>query len=416
MRRSAVVLFLVALSITWGLTRCSPAPASPAAQAPTVAPPGPMTQFASPRPSATRTLPPSPSPSDTPAPTATPAASPQPTHSPVPDTATPTAPPVLAPIAGDPLAMSLDWRLDANGHLTSGLILEAGGRSLFLLSSLGRTVYALTEEGQVAWRVRTSGPVYALTQLDSTQVAAGDDAGNVTALDINGRQLWQYGLGSRVTALHGNWQGGLLAGGWDEQLSFLGSGGELRWQAGLDGPVSGIATLPGLALAATLDGTVAAIDPTGAEVWHFGASAPVTGIGTAGDTAEAAASAVVILALQDGQLLALSPDGAQRWQQSLGSAKSDRPGAPIWQPADLVGDADGGRRADPGPAVGQRQHDMAPRLARTGSRAGIPGHRWRWLVGDPGRANQWRGPGIRRARTAARLCTCRLAGVGTARG
>ena len=140
--------------------------------------------------------------------------------------------------------MSLDWRLDANGHLSSGLILEAEGRSLFVLASLGRTVYALTEEGQVAWRQRTSGPVYALTLLDGNQVAAGDDAGNVTAFDANGRQLWQYTLDSRVTALHGNWQGGLLAGGWDEQLSFLGSDGELRWQAGLDGPISGITTCP----------------------------------------------------------------------------------------------------------------------------------------------------------------------------
>ena len=234
--------------------------------------------------------------------------------------------------------MSLDWRLDANGHLTSGLILEADGRSLFLLASLGRAVYALTEEGQVAWRQRTSGPVYALTLLDGTQVAAGDDAGNVTAFNANGRQLWQYTLGSRVTALRGNWQGGLLAGGWDERLSFLSSGGKLRWQAGLDGPVSGITTLPGLALAATLNGTVAAFDTTGAEVWSFRASAPVTGIGTAGD----AASAVVILALQDGQLLALSPDGARRWQQFLGPAKPGGPGGPggaVWQPADLVGDA-----------------------------------------------------------------------------
>ena len=179
--------------------------------------------------------------------------------------------------------MSLDWRLDANGHLTSGLILEADGRSLFVLASLGRTVYALTEEGQVAWRQRTNGPVYALTQLEGNQVAAGDDAGNVTAFNANGRQLWQYTLGSRVTALRGNWQGGLLAGGWDERLSFLDSSGELRWQAGLDGPVSGITTLPGLALAATLNGTVAAFDATGAEVWRFRASAPVTGIGTAGD-------------------------------------------------------------------------------------------------------------------------------------
>ena len=337
MRRSAVGLFLVALSIAWGLTRCGPAPASPAAQAPTVASPESTTPIASPRPSATRTVTPSPSPTAALTPTSTLAASAQPTRSPIPDTPTPTTPPVLTPVAGDPLPMSLDWRLDANGHLTSGLILDADGRSLFLLASLGRTVYALTEEGQVAWRLRMNGPVYALAQLGDTQVAAGDDAGNVTAFNANGRQLWQYTLGSRVTALRGNWQGGTLAGGWDEQLSFLGSGGELHWQADLDGPVSGITTLPGLALAATLNGTVAAFDTTGAEVWRFRALAPVTGIGTAGEgtdaAASAAASAVAIMALQDGHLLALSPDGTQLWKQFLS------PGGSVWQPADLVGDA-----------------------------------------------------------------------------
>jgi poly-gamma-glutamate synthesis protein (capsule biosynthesis protein) len=239
--------------------------------------------------------------------------------------------------------MSLDWRLDANGHLTSGLILETDGRSLFLLASLGRTVYALTEDGHLAWRRRTSGPVYTLTLLDGNQVAAGDDAGHVTAFSADGRQLWQYDLGSRVTALHGNWQGGLLAGGWDERLSLLGSGGELRWQVDLDGPVSGIATLPGLALVATLNGTVAGFDASGTEVWRFQASAPVAGIGTAGDGVDAAASAVadavVLLGLQDGRLLALSPDGTRRWQQFLGPAKPGGPGGPVWHPADLVGDA-----------------------------------------------------------------------------
>jgi poly-gamma-glutamate synthesis protein (capsule biosynthesis protein) len=235
--------------------------------------------------------------------------------------------------------MALDWRLDANGHLTSGLILEANGRSFFVLSSLGRTVYALAEDGHLAWRQRTNGPVYALTPLEGDRVVAGDDAGNVIAYDARGKQLWQQRLDSRVTALHGNWQGGVLAGGWDERLSFLDSAGELRWQADLDGPVSRITAMPGLALAATLNGTVSALDATGAEVWRFEAGAPVVSIGTAGDGAEPHLFATV----QDGRLLALSPDGALRWQQSLDPAESTGhtgSGAPVWHAADLVADAE----------------------------------------------------------------------------
>lgn len=226
--------------------------------------------------------------------------------------------------------MSLGWRFDANGHLSTGLAVEAGGRSLFVLASLGRTVYALTAEGQVAWQLRAEGPVYALALLDGGWMAASDDAGHVTAFDGSGRQLWQHALGSRVTALRGDGQSGLLAGGWDERLSLFGNSGDLLWQAELDGPASGIATLPGLALAATLNGQVAAFDGAGSEVWRFRAGAPVTGIGAAGQGADA----VAILALQDGHLLALSADGAPRWQQFLGA------GAPLWQPADLIGDGE----------------------------------------------------------------------------
>jgi len=235
--------------------------------------------------------------------------------------------------------MALGWRLDANGHLTSGLALETNGRSLFVLSSLGRTVYALTEEGRVAWRQRTSGPVYALAPLEGNRVAAGDDAGMVTAFDARGKQLWQYDLGSRVTALHGNWEDGLLAGGWDERLSLLGSDGELRWQAELGGPVSGIAALPGLALVATADGTVTAFNTGGAEQWRLRAGAPVASMGTAGEGAEAnGAQPRVLLALQDGHLLALSPGGAERWRRSVGAGTSGSPGAPVWHAADLDGD------------------------------------------------------------------------------
>ena len=332
MRRPAVRLLLASLSVAWLLAGCRPAPSAPAPPTPTAVSLATATQVAGPRPSATYTALPRPTPTLSPTPTSTPATSTRPSPSPVPDTPTPTAPPVLGPETGEPLSLSLNWRLDASGHLTSGLILEATGRRLFLLGSLGRTVYALTEEGQVAWRLRTNGPVYALAHLGGSQAAAGDDAGNVTAFDASGRQLWQGTLGSRVTALHGSWQGGLLAGGWDERLSFLDGSGEPRWQARLDGPVSGIATLPDLALASTLHGQGAAFDATGAEQWRFQAGAPITSIGTAGDGTDA----MVLLALQDRRLLALSPDGTWHWQQQLSPAES---GGPVWQVADLTGDA-----------------------------------------------------------------------------
>jgi poly-gamma-glutamate capsule biosynthesis protein CapA/YwtB (metallophosphatase superfamily)/outer membrane protein assembly factor BamB len=231
--------------------------------------------------------------------------------------------------------MSLGWRFSSPGHLTDGAIAHRAGQPVSIVASHARQVHALTSAGQVLWREGTAGPVYVLAVLDGDRVAVGDDAGRVTLIGANGRRLWRHDLGSRVTTLHGGWQGGLLAGGWDERLTLLNTelaGDRVRWQADLDSPASGIATLPSLALAATLDGQVRAYDPTGAEVWRFDAGAPVTGLGAV----EGLQEAMVLAGVQDGRLLALDAGGRGtrlRWQQTLGQ------GAPVWDIADLVGDA-----------------------------------------------------------------------------
>jgi poly-gamma-glutamate synthesis protein (capsule biosynthesis protein) len=112
----------------------------------------------------------------------------------------------------------------------------------------------------------------------------------------------------------------------------------IRWQAHLDGPVSGIASLSGspgqgLALAATLDGDLRAFDAAGAERWCFDVGVAITGLGTLeGENAQ-----LILAGLQDGRLLALEPgtDGPQvRWQQDFGS------GGPVWHVANLVGEAE----------------------------------------------------------------------------
>jgi poly-gamma-glutamate synthesis protein (capsule biosynthesis protein) len=152
----------------------------------------------------------------------------------------------------------------------------------------------------------------------------------VIVIDTEGRRLWQQELGSRVTALHGISQGGVLAGGWDERLSFLGDDGALHWQADLDGPLSGIASLPGLTLAATLDGQVRAFDLAGREAWRFDAGIAVTGLEPSGTGGEA----IVLLSLQDGRLLALDSEGALYWQRAMGT------GGPVRHVANLVDGAE----------------------------------------------------------------------------
>jgi poly-gamma-glutamate synthesis protein (capsule biosynthesis protein) len=202
---------------------------------------------------------------------------------------------------------------------------------MFVLTSLGRTVYALDEGGEVVWQVRTAGPVYTLAALEQDTVAVGDDAGFVSSLRADGQQAWRYDLGSRVTALDA-WRGGMLAGGWDERLTSLGPEGQVHWQVDLGGPVGAIAALPELALASTIDGMIRAFDPGGAAAWHLDVGSPVTALGTVGE----GAGSSILASTQDGRLLALKIDGTLRWQQSLDEGAE---GSPVWHAADLMGDA-----------------------------------------------------------------------------
>ena len=247
--------------------------------------------------------------------------------------------------------MSLGWRFSSSGHLTGARVVHRAGQPLFFVTSLGRRVYALAADGEVLWQAKILGPAYALASLEpdgqfaSGALAVGDDAGHVTLFDTRGRRLWRFDLGSRVTALSSGWQAGLLAGGWDERLTLLRpneDAAQVLWQVDLGGPVSGLTTLPDLALASTLSGEVRAFDPHGGEAWRFDAGAPVTRLEAVGEAGEG----LILLGLQDGRLLALDPaagaasgDGVTshrerlRWQHSLGS------GGPVWHVADVVGSA-----------------------------------------------------------------------------
>jgi poly-gamma-glutamate synthesis protein (capsule biosynthesis protein) len=324
------------LLLAWALAGCGPPPASPLAAAPTAT--VTATLEPSPADSATAThspQPPTPLPPTAtapPAPTATRRPSPTPSPSPSPS---PTLPPPLPPTDGQPLSFSLGWQLNANGHLTAGTFAERGGRPHYLLTSLGRTLYALADNGNVVWQARASGPIYALAVLAGEQtderIATGDDGGYVTLFDAGGRRLWRYATGSRVTSLAA-WQEGVLAAGWDERLTFLSLDGQVRWQASLGGPASAIAARPELAVVATLDGKILALDVSGSEVWHLDAGAPVVRL----DATASAQGPALLAGLQDGRLLALDARGALLWQQGFGAGTA---GSPIWHVTGASGDA-----------------------------------------------------------------------------
>jgi poly-gamma-glutamate capsule biosynthesis protein CapA/YwtB (metallophosphatase superfamily) len=334
MRWLALALGLLAACV---LVACASEPAMPVAAAPTaidapsqdLPPAAPATDTATPRPSptpqATRT--PTASPSEPALPTRT--ATPKPTATPSP-TPIPTLPPLLPPADGQPLAFSLGWQFNANGHLTAGAPVTMGGQRLYLLSSLGRALYALGENGSAAWSVRAAGPIYALAALDGDRVATGDDAGTVTLFGGRGQRLWQRALDGRVTGLQG-WLDGVLAGDWAGNLVLLNVGVEderVRWQLDLGGPISAVTVLPDLALAATLEGMIVAVDRTGETAWRLDAGALVVHL----EVVAISPAPVVLAGLQDGRIVALDAAGTIRWQRSLGPGTG---GSPVWHAGDL---------------------------------------------------------------------------------
>jgi len=269
-------------------------------------------------PSAVASPTPRPGPTATPVPTLT--ATPTRTPSPVP-TEVPTAAATALP-----LDLSLGWRLDANAHLSDALARPAGDGPAFVVSTLGRTVYALRADGRLQWRARLPGAVYALAALDAGRVAAAGDEG-VTMLDAQGRTAWRSNPGSRVTALSPDGEGGLLAGGWDERLTSLASDGTLAWQAGVGGPVIAITWLAGpeLAVAATADGGLWAFHRDGSEAWHNLGDSPLTGLQAVGGS----------------ELLAGRQDGTLELRDEYGNPApkfSRAPwgdGSPVWYVADV---------------------------------------------------------------------------------
>jgi len=122
--------------------------------------------------------------------------------------------------------------------------LDGDGYQEVVVGSYDKHVYALTRDGQMLWRYRTGGAVYALDtgDLDSdgrAEVVVGADDNQVHALGSDGELLWRYRTGSRVISvlvadLDGDGTEEVLAGSWDRELHLLDAKGELRWQLSTD--------------------------------------------------------------------------------------------------------------------------------------------------------------------------------------
>lgn len=213
------------------------------------------------------------------------------------------------------LKKSLRWRVPTLGPIeTAPAVTEAG----VFVGARDQRVYAVSPEGKTRW-ARSLGvfaDVRGRTLRVSTRVLAADRTGKVTCFDAgSGEVLWRQKLAegplSGVAAAPG------LAIVADERGALLGievDKGRQRWKLDLPGELAApVATAEGdsLVLAVTRDALFVAADPvTGREVARFStgglAVAPPAATGTG-----------FLVATEDGLLRFFARDGREAWRSKL---------------------------------------------------------------------------------------------------
>ncbi|MFQ6130623.1 MAG: PQQ-binding-like beta-propeller repeat protein [Armatimonadota bacterium] len=124
------------------------------------------------------------------------------------------------------------WRFTTGGEVRSQPAVDQAGRLIYFGSADG-SVYAVTRDGEPAWRSDVGSPVYASPLLAQGMVVCGTSGGDVVALDgETGGLLWrseapEYAIESGFAV----GEGAVYAGAWDRFVYALGlANGALRWR------------------------------------------------------------------------------------------------------------------------------------------------------------------------------------------
>ncbi len=164
------------------------------------------------------------------------------------------------------------WKVDLGARISTGL--AAYGEDVYLGLEDHRLVRMTVADGTVAGVLPLDGqPVgYPLVTGENVFVLLGNDGGasELLALDaaLDGDR-WRALTGDAWTTVRPMlWQGKVLAGtDKGELLAFAAAGGELDWQLGLEGRLRGLGSAGDLLFVGTIDGTLYAVDTTGARTF-----------------------------------------------------------------------------------------------------------------------------------------------------
>ncbi|DAC72936.1 MAG TPA: hypothetical protein DSN98_02515 [Thermoplasmata archaeon] len=208
---------------------------------------------------------------------------------------------------------TLKWSYKTSQPIFSTPAIAADGT--IYITSCDNYLYALRSDGTLKWRFNTgeiisSSPVIA----PNGTIYIGHSQGRVFAINPNGTELWHYDLpndiyGDPALAMDGT----IYIGSWDNRLYALNPNGTLKWYFPTGNHVKGVPSVipDGTIYFGSWDGYLYALYPNGTMLWRCS-------VGSGTETTPAIAADGTIYVGGD-DLYAVYPNGTMRWIFNLGT-------------------------------------------------------------------------------------------------
>ena len=172
---------------------------------------------------------------------------------------------------------TIAWNITLMGSNYFGIPAVYGGKIIVPIAGIEDTNYnwnppygieCINENGTYAWNYTTDSSVRSSPAIENGRIYFVTTGGNLTALDINGTEIWNYPIGSSTsfpsiynnTIYVGNYNGDLYA------IKDNGASASLLWDAKLNGPIqAGVVYSFGkiIAVTNTNNGTLYVFDSQG---------------------------------------------------------------------------------------------------------------------------------------------------------
>jgi outer membrane protein assembly factor BamB len=210
---------------------------------------------------------------------------------------------------------TLKWKYETGDPIFSDPAIAADGT--IYITSCDHYLYALRANGNLKWKFNTGEIVSASPVIanDGT-IYIGHSQGRVFAINPNGTELWHYDLtndiyGSAALGLDGT----IYIGSWDNRLYALNPNGTLKWRFSTGNHIKGVPSVAsdGTIYFGSWDGYLYALYPNGTMRWRCN-------VGSGTETTPAI-SADGTIYVGGNELYAVYPNGTMRWTFYLGTER-----------------------------------------------------------------------------------------------